>query len=94
MMFLRRRWRTRIIRCLGSNKRRKDEAMEFITAAAEHIDRMCEITDQAKAQLRALGLDQWQKGYPGREVWLQDIRERCAYLAAENGEIQIGRAHV
>lgn len=30
--------------------------MEFITAAAEHIDRMCEITDQAKVQLGRLDL--------------------------------------
>lgn len=61
--------------------------MEFIVASPEHIDRMCEITDQAKRQLRGLGLDQWQKGYPSREVWLSDIREGCTYLAMEEGEI-------
>ena len=61
--------------------------MEFITASQEHLDRMCEITEQAKSQLRGLGLDQWQKGYPSREVWLSDIREGCTYLAAEDGEL-------
>lgn len=40
---------------------------------AEHVDRVCEITDQAKAQLAGLGLSQWQKGYPNREVWESDV---------------------
>lgn len=61
--------------------------MEFIVASLEHIDRMCEITDQAKRQLKDLGLDQWQQGYPSREVWLTYIQEGCAYLAVEEGEI-------
>lgn len=61
--------------------------MEFITASYEHIDRMCEITADAKEQLRNLGLDQWQQGYPSREVWLQDVEDQCTYLAVEEGEI-------
>ncbi len=51
--------------------------MEFIVAASEHLDRMCEITDQAKSQLRRLSLDQWQKGYPSRQVWRSDIQKGC-----------------
>ena len=50
--------------------------MEFRTASMEYIERMCEITEDAKRQLRGMGLDQWQKGYPSREVWLKDIQER------------------
>lgn len=61
--------------------------MEFIVADHEHIDRMCEITAQAKRQLKGLGLDQWQKGYPSREVWLDDIEKGCTYLAVEKGEV-------
>lgn len=61
--------------------------MDFIVAAMEHMDRMCEITEQAKRQLRNLGLDQWQKGYPSREVWTQDVKDGCTYLAVEDGEI-------
>jgi RimJ/RimL family protein N-acetyltransferase len=61
--------------------------MEFVVASFEHIDRMCEITEQAKRQLRDLRLDQWQKGYPSREVWTEDARKGCTYLAMENGEI-------
>lgn len=61
--------------------------MEFVVASFEHIDRMCEITEQAKRQLRDLGLDQWQKGYPSREVWTEDARKGCTYLAMEDEEI-------
>ena len=62
--------------------------MEFIIAQNEHIDRMCEITEDAKKQLHGLGLDQWQKGYPSREVWEQDVINACTYLAIEDGVIQ------
>ena len=62
--------------------------MEFIIAQNEHIDRMCEITEDAKKQLHGLGLDQWQKGYPSREVWEQDVINACTYLAVEDGVIQ------
>ena len=61
--------------------------MEFITAKREHIDEMCQITDDAKAQLKRLGLDQWQKGYPSREVWESDADLGCTQLAVENGKI-------
>lgn len=61
--------------------------MEFIVARKEHINRMCEITEQAKRQLRGLGLDQWQQGYPSREVWISDVEEGCTYLAVEGEEI-------
>ena len=60
--------------------------MEFIIARPEHIEKICEITADAKRQLKNLGLDQWQKGYPSREVWNQDIEAKCAYLAVEEGE--------
>ena len=61
--------------------------IEFRTARPEDLDRMCEITEQAKRQLRDLGLDQWQSGYPSREVWIEDIRQGCAYLAVEDGKL-------
>ena len=61
--------------------------MDFILAKPEHLEEMCRITTEAKAQLRRLGLDQWQKGYPSREIWEEDIRNQTAWLAAENGMI-------
>ena len=35
--------------------------MEFRIAREKDLERMCEITAQAKAGLKNLGLDQWQK---------------------------------
>lgn len=61
--------------------------MEFTIITPAQVDRLCEITDQAKRQLRGLGIDQWQKGYPSRETWEQDVRDACAYLALENGKV-------
>ena len=61
--------------------------MEFMIARKEHLEEMCRITDEAKAQLRRLGLDQWQKGYPSREVWVNDIAEEGAWVAVENGRV-------
>lgn len=61
--------------------------MEFEPARPDHLERMCEITAQAKRQLRDLGLDQWQKGYPSREVWEGDIRGQTGYVAVEDGEV-------
>lgn len=63
--------------------------MRFEKASQLYLGRMCEITDQAKKQLRGLGLDQWQCGCPSREVWQEDIRQGCTYLAME-GENVLG----
>lgn len=63
--------------------------MRFEKASLPYLDRMCEITDEAKRQLRSMGLDQWQFGYPSREVWKSDIEEGCTYLAME-GECVLG----
>lgn len=61
--------------------------MEFIIAKPEHLETICTITEQAKAQLKALKLDQWQKGYPSREVWIHDILCEDAWLAVESDTV-------
>ena len=61
--------------------------MEFILAAPKYLEDMCRITDEAKAQLKRLGLDQWQKGYPNREVWESDIETGITWLAVEDGKV-------
>ena len=61
--------------------------MEFIVAKKEHINEMCQITADAKAQLKRLSLDQWQKGYPSKEVWESDADLGCTQLAIEDGKI-------
>lgn len=61
--------------------------MEIILAEQSHLEEICTITAQAKAQLKNLGLDQWQKGYPSREVWVQDLKDQTAWVAVENQQV-------
>lgn len=61
--------------------------MEFIIAESRHLEDMCRITEEAKAQLKGMGLDQWQKGYPSREVWVEDIKNQMAWLAVEGDKV-------
>lgn len=68
--------------------------MEFITARPEHLEDMWRITLAAKAQLKALGLDQWQKGYPSRAVWEQDFLNETGVLAVEEGKVLAACAYL
>jgi len=61
--------------------------MEFIKAQPRHLGAISRITFQAKQQLKGMGVDQWQRGYPNREVWQADIARGEAWLAVENGEV-------
>ena len=58
--------------------------MEFSIAQHHHLEEICRITVEAKAQLKEMGLDQWQKGYPSREIWSNDISNQNAWVALEN----------
>jgi len=61
--------------------------MDFIPATTEHLDEICRITDEAKAQLKGMGVDQWQRGYPSRDFWLQDIQIGRVWLATEDQQV-------
>ena len=61
--------------------------MEFRLAQEKDLENMCTITQQAKAQLKRLGVSHWQKGYPDREVWERDIQNRMAWLAVEGEQV-------
>ena len=61
--------------------------MEFILAKQEHLPALCAATEAAKAQLKRLGVDQWQKGYPNEAVWTDDIQQGITWVAVENGEV-------
>ena len=49
------------------------------------MDRILEIIEKAKIELKKLGLDQWQNGYPNREVIENDIKSGISYVL-ENTE--------
>ena len=61
--------------------------MEFILADTKYLEQMCAITEQAKAQLKIMGVDQWQKGYPNKEIWENDIIEKSTWIAVENDKV-------
>lgn len=61
--------------------------MDFITAAAEHLPAIWDITLDAKRQLRGLGIDQWQKGYPALSDWQGDVAAGRVTLAVEDGRV-------
>ena len=61
--------------------------MNVITARSEHLERLCAITASAKEQMRGLGIDQWQKGYPAREDWEQALAAGRVTALEEGGEI-------
>ena len=45
------------------------------------------IFDEARSTIAALGIDQWQNGYPNREVILSDIDKEQSYCVLPDGEI-------
>lgn len=59
--------------------------MEIQRGKPAHLEEICQITDQAKRRLQALGLDQWQKGYPSRDVWEEDLVLGRAWVVIEGG---------
>jgi hypothetical protein len=63
--------------------------MKFSLAQPRHLEDICEITAQAKAQLKHMNLDQWQKGYPSQGIWENDIKIQQAWVALE-GDLVLG----
>ena len=59
--------------------------MEIIKATASHAEAMLELFSEARATIAALGIDQWQNGYPSREVVEEDIALSRAYAVMDDG---------
>lgn len=49
-------------------------------AAGGDLDGIMDVIAQAQAAMAALGIDQWQDGYPGRAVFEQDIKWEQCYI--------------
>ena len=54
--------------------------MNFRKSTFDDIDRILKIIEKAKAELKKMGLDQWQKGYPNREVIESDVKKGISYV--------------
>ncbi|MGP6139535.1 GNAT family N-acetyltransferase [Jeotgalibaca sp. A127] len=61
--------------------------MQFIKATPKDLPAIMEIIDDAKALLKANGIDQWQKGYPNEQVLGDDIANDDLYLVQEEDGI-------
>lgn len=61
--------------------------MEHRLAEISDLDRIMEIVGDAQRFLRESGVDQWQDGYPTREVFETDIMRGCCHVFIFEGKI-------
>lgn len=55
--------------------------------APTDLDTLMPIFEEARKTIAALGIDQWQKGYPSRPVIEEDIAKGISYVVLKDGEI-------
>ena len=60
--------------------------MNFRKSTFDDIDIILEIIEKAKAELKKMGLDQWQKGYPNRETIENDVKKGISHVLEEIAE--------
>ncbi len=63
-----------------------ENKLTFRPATPADMDRIVEIITQAKAQIKAMGSDQWQNGYPSRESIAEDMKRGYAYVITSTEE--------
>ncbi len=61
--------------------------LAFRKSTLADIDRMMEIVDAGKALLKSMGLDQWQKGYPNRELLVSDVHAGIGYVVTDDERV-------
>ena len=52
----------------------------------EDIDTLMPIFEEARKTIASLGIDQWQNGYPSREVIEEDVKLMQSYFVTSDGE--------
>lgn len=61
--------------------------MELRKAVETDVEAIARLYDQARAVLKAAGVDQWQDGYPDGSDALADIRAGRGYVLTEDGKV-------
>ncbi len=56
-------------------------------AEKNDVDRIIEIFDEARGTIAKLGIDQWQDGYPTREIADDDISAERSYVIEIDGKV-------
>ena len=54
----------------------------------QDLDALMPIFDEARGTIAALGIDQWQNGYPSRDVISEDIDKARSYAVEIDGNIR------
>ncbi len=57
------------------------------TMQPEDIPAVMDIIREAQRSLKALGISQWQNGYPNEEAFQRDIKNRIGYVLAADDRI-------
>ncbi|WP_165253430.1 GNAT family N-acetyltransferase [Adlercreutzia sp. ZJ304] len=61
--------------------------IDIVVAQPKHLDAIVAIAEQAKKNMAAMGIDQWQRGYPNRDIWTSDIAAQGLYVALQNERV-------
>ena len=61
--------------------------MNFRKATKNDVNNILNIIDMAKEYLKSQDIDQWQNGYPNKEVIEEDIEKNIAYVSEIDGKI-------
>lgn len=61
--------------------------MDFRKATKKDLDRVMQIIFDARTRIGKLGIDQWQYGYPTRDIVKEDIELERYYVGEEGSEI-------
>ena len=67
--------------------------MDFRKAGEQDIDLIMGILADGRAALQALGIDQWQGGYPHRAVVEADVTRGESYVA-KDGDLALSLIHI
>ena len=68
--------------------------MQFRLTCASDIDRIMDILADGRRALAALGIDQWQGGYPHREAIEADVARGDSYVAVDEDGVVVATAMV
>ena len=61
--------------------------MEIRRSTPDDLASLMALFDEARCTIAALGIDQWQNGYPSREIILADIKKAQSYCVCVDGEV-------
>lgn len=61
--------------------------IEIRKTEARDLEALMPLFDEARGKIAQLGIDQWQNGYPNRDVILADVNKTQSYCVLIDGEI-------